>query len=132
MVMEPEDPLSDTEKEMIHYLKKKSGLRRNEARVLVLLSRGFEYSYKDLVAITGASQSAQNIGVARLLQRGYAIRTILIRERDRHPITLFRLKMSSEDVCADLFHRFEEKHTEGPKGDKYKPAHFSLNNRTYL
>lgn len=102
MLLEPDKPLTDNEKEMMRFLIEKVGLKTGEARVCAALSRGYEYTYQDLEKVTSTSRSGLSAGMSGLLKRGWVERSILIRERDGHPIKVFHLIKPFNELLSEI------------------------------
>lgn len=70
MLIKPDDPLIDTEKEIIRFLIDHGGLNTGEARIFAALSREYDCTYRDIGKITGLSRSSISGGMLGLIKRG--------------------------------------------------------------
>lgn len=93
--------ISKTEEEIIEILGK-IGLKRNEARVLVIFLRGMDLTSREIERMADLRQPEVSIAITALTRRNWICTATLITENKGRPVKVFRLAEPVEKILFQI------------------------------
>ncbi len=93
--------LSDTDIEIIDILSD-VGLKSGEARVLVVLFKGYDLTSRELERISDLRQPEVSIAINQLIKRKWVYVTSHITEKKGRPVKVYSLQRSIDEILDEI------------------------------